>query len=221
MKKIATLIIAIAACIAASAQECSTSWPYLYPEFREGTIYMKGGTKIQQQINVHVLKGRLHYIDKGVIKEAMTADVLVVKVGDDQYMAVGGDIMKVMASEERGFVAAHILGDFNKLSDTAGAYGTSTTNSSTTKLSSIDVAGKVNQNHMEMWENRHNGESVDLVYNYYIVTPEQIYKATRKTIDEVLEPERKAAFKTWLKSHKIKWNNAESILTVLDFLCEK
>ena len=217
MKKIAVLIVALAACLAAGAQECSTTWPYLYPEFREGTIYMKGGTKIRQQVNVHILRSSLHYLDKGVVKEAFAGDVLVINIGEDRYMVVDGSIMKVVASEERGFVAALSLGDFDKLRESGGAYGTSTTNSATQKYTSLDIAG-VNQNHMEMWESRHNGDSVDLVTTYYLVTPSLTCKATRKAFEEAIGSERKAAFKAWSKTNKIKWNNPESILALIDFL---
>lgn len=219
MKKIVFILIAVMASFGLQAQKCSTMWPYLYPEFTEGTIYMKGGQKVVQQVNVHTLKGRLHFIDKGVIKEAVSDEVLLLQIGEEKYMCVNSDIMKVMASEERGFVAALILGDFQKLNNTSGAYGTSTTNSATQKLTSIDVAGKVNQNHMELWENRHNGEQVDLVNKYFIVTPEQTVPATRKDIESAF-PDRKDELKTWLKSNKIKWNEPESLMTLLDFICK-
>jgi len=199
-------------------EECSTMWPYLYPEFTEGTIYKKGGEKFIQQVNIHTLKGRLHYLDKGVVKEAVSGDLLLVQVGEDKYMAVNGCMMKVMASEERGLIAALILGDFEKLNDTGGAYGTSTTNSATQKLSSVQVAGHINQNHMEMWENRNSGELVSLDYTYYVVTPELTCEASRKEFEATLTPERKAAFKTWLKSNKIKWNDPKSLLSLVEFI---
>lgn len=218
MRKIVLTLIAIMASFGLQAQKCSTMWPYLYPEFTEGTIYMQGGQKVIQQVNVHTLKGRLHFIDKGVIKEAVSDEVLLVQIGEDRYMCVNSDIMKVAASEERGFIAAHITGDFQKLNNSSGAYGTSTTNSATQKLTSIDVAGKVNQNHMELWENRHNGELVDLVSKYFIVMPEMTIEASRKEIESSLDAGKKDAFKAWLKANKIKWNDPQSLLTLVDFL---
>ena len=221
MKKIIVLLcVTFFSMFGVRAQECSTSWPYLYPTFQEGTIYMKGGTKLVQEVNVHVLHGRLHYIDKGVVKEALSRDILLVQIGEDKYMDVNGDIMKVIVSEERGFVASHQVGDFDRLRESGGAYGTSTTNSATQKLTSIDLAGKVNQNHMEMWENRHNGESLSLVNTYYLVTPAKIWKASRRGIDEELGAEQRQAFKAWLKANKIKWNDPSSLIKLLDFVTE-
>jgi len=199
-------------------EECSTMWPYLYKDFQQGTIYKKGGEKFVQQVNIHTLKGRLHFIDDGKIKEVTSSDVLLLQIGEDKFMNVAGDIMKVVASNEKGFIAAYIIGDFEKLNDTGGAYGTSTTNSATMKLSSVQVAGHIGQNHMEMRENRSNGELVPLITTYYVVTPDLTCKASRRELEAAFTAERKASFKTWLKSNKIKWNDPESLLTLVEFI---
>lgn len=224
MKNIILSLAALLCSVAAAAQPktCSTMWPYLYPEFTEGTIYMTGGQKVIQKVNIHTQKGSLHFIDdKGVVKEAVLKEVLVLEVGEEKYMCVNGSMMKVVASEDRGFVAASILGDFQKLSDKGGAYGTSTTNSSTQKVTSIDIAGAVNQNHMELWNNRQNGETVDLVTKYYLVTPDGPVPANKKDVETVIGSSRASEFKAWLKSNKIKWNDPQSLVTLLDFICKK
>ena len=218
MKKFLLAVLCFAAALTLRAQEYSTSWPYLYPEFKEGTVYLTDGSKLVFNLNVHILHGRLHYVDKGVIKEAVPDNLLLVKIGEDEYMNVDGSIMKVVAQNDKGLIAALQLGDFDKLRDTGGAYGSSTTSSATRRLTSIDVAGKVNQNHMELWESRHSGELVDLVSTYYIVTPEKTVEATQKAIRETLDDAGKDAFKKWLKQNKIKWKNPESLLTLTDFL---
>lgn len=218
MKKIASVVLAIFATIALWAQDYSTAWPYLYPEFTEGSVLLKDGTKLVYPLNVHILHARLHFVDKGVIKEAVPDDIVLVKIGEDQFMNVEGSVMKVVASNDKGFVAALQLGDFEKLRETGGAYGSSTTSSATRKLTSIDVAGKVNQNHMELWESRHGGELVDLITTYYIVTPNVIAEATQKGVRDKLDGAQKEEFKKWLKQHKIKWKNPESLLTLTEFL---
>ena len=218
MKKIAAVILAVFAAIGLQAQEYSTSWPYLYQEFTEGSVMLKDGTKLTYPLNVHILESRLHFIDKGVIKEAVPDDIVLVMIGQDQYMNVHDQVMKVVASNEKGFVAALQLGDFEKLREAGGAYGSSTTSSATRKLTSIDVAGKVNQNHMELWESRHNGELVDLDTTYYIVTPNMTVEASQRAIRDRLDNQGKEAFKQWLKQHKIKWKNPDSLLALTEFL---
>lgn len=219
MKKIALLAASLLVTLSAFAQdETSTAWPYLYPEFREGTIYMAGGNTIVHTMNVHTLHGRLHYIDNGVVKEAMATDILVVRIGDEKYMYVEGNLTKVLAENPDGFVSALILGDFASLSEAGGAYGSSTSASATRKLSSIEVSGRVNQNHMEMWQSRHDGQTCSLVYTYYITCAGKVYKATKKDIEYSFDDSRKAEFKAFLKTHKIKWKDAASLLELTEFL---
>ena len=218
MKKFVLSVIAALSVFCLYGQECSTMWPYIYPEFQDGTLCKKDGTKFELKVNVHVLHGRLHYLDDGLVKEALPGEILLAQIGDDSYMDVNGDIMKVMVKDDRGFVAAHILGDFDRLRESGGAYGTATNNSATQKLTSIQVAGHINQNHMEMWEKRHNGDPIDLVCKYYLVTPDKVWPASRHGIEQELGPEQKAEFRSWLKSHKIKWNDPASLMGLLDFL---
>ncbi len=217
MKKF-LVVLALLAGVCARAQEYSTTWPYLYPDFTEGTVYLANGGKAVYMMNVHVLKGRLHYLENDVIKEAISSDVKVARIKDDEYVSVGTDILKVVAKEERGLVAALILGQFDRLRDSGGAYGSSTTSSATRKLSSIDVGGKVNQNHMELWQSKSSGEPVDVKETYYLVTPGKNYLATRQGIESELDDAQKEEFKKWCKANKIKWNKPESLLTVLDFI---
>ncbi len=219
MKKLILILTALFVSISAFSQECSTSWPYLYPDFQDGLIYMSGGQTIAHKLNIHVLKGRLHYIDGEMVKEALGKDIIFIEIGKDRYMVVNGDVMKVVGSQEKGFVATHITGDMQKLLETGGAYGSSSTTQATRKLSSIEMAG-ANQNHMELRQNKDNGQAIDLIYKYYIVTNGQVYEATKRGIESQLSPERKAAFKVFLKNNKIKWKDPESLLTLLDFFNE-
>ncbi len=200
------------------AQDYSTAWPYLYPAFTDGTVLLKGGTKFQQPLNIHILHATLHFIDEGVVKEAVLGDVLTVSIGEDRFMNVGGQMMKVVAGSDSRFVAKLSLGDFQRLLETGGAYGTSSASDATRKLTSLEIAGRPNQNHMELWENRHGGDRVNLVEKYYLVTPGHIYEASRRGFEAALDNERRTAFKQWSKNHKIKWNDPESLLTLLDFL---
>lgn len=216
-KIILVTIVSLLASIVLPAQECSTTWPYLYPQFTNGVVHLVGGSKIQHQLNVHVQKGRLHYIENGIVKEAMNKDIFFVQIGGDRYNVVNGDVMRVVASKEGGFVAAHYVGDMDKLRETGGAYGSSSTTQATRLLTSIDMVG-ANTNHMEMWQNRHNGESISLICKYYIVVGHNVYPASRKGVETFLSDDRKADFKVFLKENKIKWKEPESLIKLVDFL---
>ncbi len=217
MRKILLVLIFAVYTVSLKAQtECSTTWPYLYPRFQAAEIALLNGSKITKQVNIHTLEGRLHYLDNDIVKEMIASNVSYMDIGEDKFVAIGLDIMKVMASEPRGHIAAHILGDFDALREAGGAYGSSTTSSATRKLTSLDLPG-ANKNHMEIWNNKQNGEIVSLKYDYYLVCPKYRGPATRKAIEDSLNEDKKAEFKTWRKSNKIKWNSPESLLQLLNF----
>ena len=50
------------------AQPYTTAWPYLYSDFQDGVIYMTGGQKIYHKLNVHLMKGRLHYLRRYLLR---------------------------------------------------------------------------------------------------------------------------------------------------------
>lgn len=221
MKKLILWATALLLALSAVAQDYSTAWPYLYNEFMPGEVLTLKGSKLQYPLNVHILHGRLHFVEKGLIKEADARDILRATIGEDEYLGVDEDVMKIVARTETGFVVAHLVGDFESLNESGGAYGSSTTSSATRKLSSLDVQGRVNQNHMELREGRHFGESVDLKTTYYLILPGyNKIPASRKGVEEAIGPERKAEFKTWLKANKINWKKPESIVNVIPFITQ-
>ena len=223
MKNLLICAAAMLIALAASAQDGpTTTWPYLYPDFTQGTIYLLGGTTVVQDMNVHIRHDRLHYIDKGgVVKEAVLDEVMMVTIGDDRYVNVYGEMMKVIAEgEKKGLVVAEILGDFSALLETGGAYGVSSTTSATRKLSSIETDAQINQPHMLLKQSKTDGQMLNLITNYYIVTSKYRIKATKKDVTASIPKDRQDEWKAWLKKNKIKWNKPGSLVAVADFLSE-
>ena len=217
MKKLLLLLVSGLFVISSYAQECSTMWPYIYPEFKDATIYTKGGTKFDRKINIHVQGSTVHYIDDhGIIRETKSEDLLLVDTGNDKFMYVDGRVMKVVGTEEHGFIATLILGDFAKLNSTAGAYGSSSSSSAVTKLTSVE-AGIIGQNHMQLKQNRDYGKLIELRTSYFIVVDGDVYPASKKAIESKLSEDKKTEFKAFLKKNKIKWNKVESLQNVLKF----
>ncbi|HOA10706.1 MAG: hypothetical protein KBB29_07145 [Bacteroidales bacterium] len=218
VKSIVQIFFLMGMALVGISQECTTMWPYIYPEFKEGTLLMVDGSKLTAQFNVHVQEGRLHYLVKGIIKEARSGDILLANIGDDIYMNVDGSVMKVVGSEERGFVATLILADFDKLlNSTQGAYGASLNSSAKMKLSSIEVGGKTIVDHMLLKQRKEEGETLPLMYEYFIVTRGKVFPATKKSIMSQLDDKESAEFKKFLKVNKIKWNDPQSLLKLLEF----
>jgi len=217
MKRFLFATILAASALFVSAQHCTTLWPYVYPEFMDGTLYLAGQEKLNAKFNIHVQESRLHYLDKGIIKETLNKDILMVTIGNDIYMVVDGSVMKVVGSEERGFVATLILGDFDSLFNSSGAYGASSSSSAVMKLSSIDIGGKQIVNHMMLREGRDEGIPLPLKYKYFIVTKGEVYPATRRGISKELDKEESKEFRKFVRSNNINWSDPQSMLAILDF----
>lgn len=202
------------------AQSPTTTYPYLYDTFTSGTVVMDDGTKEARQMNVHLREGRLHYIDNGIIKEAFLTDVAAVEIGEDVYLPVYASVMKVVAKNERGCVVMAQLGDFEGAISGSGAYGVSASASATMKLTSVQTDSQVNQNYMNILNEK--GEGMDLAVNtaYYIVTPQYKVRALRKEIEQSLPAERAAQLKAYIKEKKVKWNSPQGLLPLVDFLSE-
>lgn len=221
MKKlILTLSCLLWVVAALSAQEPTTTYPYLYPQFTDGTVVLDGGKEEARKLNIHLRADKLHYVDGGIIKEAFLKDVNAVKIGNDVFVPVYGSMMKVVAKNDNGMVVVEILGDFEASREATGAYGTSSTSSATMKLTSVQTDAQVNQNYMNILNEKDHGVPLRTVSTYYIFTQKLKVKAVEKDVMEALPADKADGWKTFLKTHKIKWKNPQSVLSVVDYLSE-
>lgn len=219
MKKITGLLFALLLSLPSFAQDATTTWPYLYPAFQDGTVNLVDGKARSQQLNIHLRHAALHYLDKdGKIMQAYLHDVVGAQIGTDSFLKVGDEMMKVVATSERGCVVAEILGDYAALTETGGAYGTSSTTSATRKLSSLELDAQINQNHMLLLQSKSEGQSLGVITRYFLVWNGQSLPATRHDVEKAVPEERAGEWKAWKKVHKVKWNRPESLVSVLDFL---
>ena len=223
MKRILLLMACWAFALSAQAQIVAyTTWPYYYSDFQQGTMILSNGQRNVKPINIHLLKGDLHFIDdKGIIQMAPAGQFSAVQIGDDIFRRVGGYLMKVTPGpDDRNFIAVRSIADLTVLNETGGAYGTPGTTASTQRITSVDMPGMVNTSHMEIMQNKENGKRLTIKNEYYVVINGNAIKATKKDVGEAIGSERAAAFKQFLKKNKINWKDEESLLKLFDFLAE-
>ena len=206
--------------VVASAQSPTTTYPYLYDTFTSGTVVMDDGSKEDRQMNVHLRAGRLHYIDNGVVKEAFLNDVAAVQIGADVFVPVFASVMKVVAKNDNGCVVIEQLGDFDGAISGTGAYGTSASSSATMKLTSVQTDSQVNQNYMNILNEKSEGMNLNILTTYYVVTPKYKVKATRADIEAALPQDKALQLKNYIKEHKVKWRSPQGLLPLVDFLSE-
>ena len=217
MKKILNTLALLLIAFAAFGQKTTTSWPYLYSDFANGTVYMKDGKKHEQEFNIHLAKGRLHFNDNGVIKEVKTNDIHLVELNGELFTSLQGFVVKVIGDPQTGYVAVHTYADYQKLNESDGPYGTkldATTSYSVTPYDLTGVAGSYDA----LMRNRNEGVTLPLKNDYYIVAGGRVFNASKKGIESNLDDAGKAAFKTFQKQHKIKWQDPQSLLLLVDFI---
>lgn len=223
MKRLFLLLACSVFALTAGAQiQAYTTWPYYYPDFQKGTLILSNGQQRSMPINIHLLKGDLHFIDgKGVIQAAPAGQFSAVEIGEDVFRRVNGYLMQVTPGpDEKNYVAVRRTADLQALNETGGAYGVSSTTASTRRITSIDLPGFVNTSHMELMQNRESGKKLKIKAEYYIVIDGTAVRATKKEVTEAVGSERAAGFKQFLKKNKINWKDEQSLRKIFDFLSE-
>lgn len=222
MKEILTIILASAfvICLKAQNYEPTSTWPYLYPDFTAGTLYVNvSGEQKDGLYNIHILEGRLHFIEGDLIKEASPADVYSVRIGDDIYLNAGGTMMRVLAESNAGVVLQETVVDKTRLNSSSAAYGASANSMAAWNLSSIEQAGSmVNTNHMELKNSKNEGYILPLAVKIYLMTGGKTIYASRKDASRETGEEK---MKVFLKEHKVRWKDPQSLLQVVDFIAQE
>lgn len=211
-------VLSVFGAAAAFAQNPTTTHPYLYDRFAEGTVVLDNGQRENRIMNIHLRRDALHYLDGGVVKEAFLVDVAAVEIGGDVFLPVEGQMMKLMAKNDVCCVVAQITGDFDAARESTGAYGIASSTSATMKLSSIQTDSQVNQNYMNILNEKEHGVGLNMDTKLWIVMPDFVARATKKDIQEALPASEAEGFQAFLKKHKIKWKEPQSILTVSEYL---
>ena len=223
MKKLLFLCICTFMAVAAYAQKNhtpTTSWPYLFPDFVEGQLEV-GPRQTKALVNIHLNLGALHYIENGKIKESSTLGISVLKVGEEVFRNVGGKMMKVLAEAEGGYVVEETRANYTAVVKKDGAYGTTGLNSTTTRsfLYNENVLNGYNGYLMtDVYADLHamkdQYEKLPVVKNRYLVIGLDQIKADKQSVLSIDGLDKKA-FKAFLKAEKIKWDDPQDLVKVL------
>lgn len=225
MKKTFLLILSLlaGAWMAFGQYVPTTSWPYVYDEFQDGSLIWNGGKEKGGKYNINLADKKLHFIEGAYIKAADMVDVLTVRIGQDVYQNAAGEMLKVLSKSEKSLVLEAREIDYAALNETGGAYGSSSTTIGTTALSSLEGIGATNAsaniNHMELKMNKESGKALTLISQKFLFVKGQKIKASKRDFMDVPGLDKEAA-KQFLKEQKIKWNKVQDIQKVGDFLAD-
>lgn len=217
------LSLLLAVPILAQEEGPTANWPYLYPEFKEGVLQVRSKTE-KALFNIHLDLGALHYVQNGIIKEANTMNATILVVGDDLFRNVGGKMLKVMAQSQGGYVVQEVRANYGAVVRDDGSMGTTALNSTTTKtfLYNQNVINGYNgylltDVYADLLAMKDNSEKLPVRESLYLIIGLEQIPAERKAV-AALEGLDKKAFKAFLKSEKIEWDDPQDLVKVLDFI---
>ena len=209
--------------VAAFAQEPTTNWPYLYPEFKEGELNVRSKTE-KALFNIHLDLGALHYVEDGRIKEANILNATTLVIGNDVFRNVAGKMLKVLARAQGGYIVEETRATYSAVVRNDGAYGTTALNSTTTKtfLYNENAINQYNGYLMtdvykDLLAMKDDSEKLPFRKSLYMVIGMEQVPAERKAVTSLEGLDRKA-LKAFLKSEKIDWNELADLVKVMDYI---
>ena len=228
MKRLLLLFIGAMLALTMSAQEDyypTTGWPYLYPDFMEGEVLRANRDSNKGRFNIHLSLSALHYVDKnGIIKEADTWGMTGLVIGEDRFRFVGGKMLKVVAEAKGGSVVKETRANYTAIVKKDGAMGTTALNSTTTKtfLYNQNAINQYNgylltDVYVDLHAMRNQSERLPVTGNLFLIIGNQQIPASKKGVSELPGVDRKA-LSGFLKAEKIKWNDPQDLVKVIDFV---
>jgi len=202
----------------AQTYEPTTKWPYLYSDFKVGTVVFKDNGKTTTQLNIHLLGSVLHYEKDGLIYHVDNNKIAGIEIGGDNFIPIDGKLVKIVGKLGEDCLAILTLGDFDALVSSTGAYGMSSTTSAVNKLSSIEIGGLSNLNHRQLVLEKQEGRTLPLKTEYFFVIDGKVVKASKADVEKQIPTSKMADYKKFVKENKIKWKNEESLLLLLGFI---
>lgn len=228
ISKLVAVLAAVMSCASFGADALNaqsfkpvSTWPYMYQDFQQGWITTFQGSKIKYgKLNVSVLNGRAHYIDKGVFMEANISSVSLLTIGDDSYVLTSGGLVQVLRNTEHTAVVLSTRLDKDAMNKVSIGYGKSSIASTqNVTLDSItnDMDYSVNKTMESAVGNKNDGEVLPLSIVKGILYKGMFVPATKADVLAIPGID-KSKVKEYFKSNKVKFSDVESLAALAEFL---
>lgn len=232
MKKAFFLTVALLLLAASvlAAQEPTTSWPFKFNDFQSGAVMTRGQQVIssyENLFNINLATGGVNYVDGGTIMEADMRQVSMAQIADLVYVNIGGKMHELLFEGEKGLVVRLESVDVEKMNKTDIGYGVSSSTASSRKTS-LDLLGFGNwegihltgQTYTQARMKQGNGDPIPLRSDLYLVVDGVRIEARKAAVMNLPYIDKQAA-KSFFKAHKVKWNNAETLQPLVEFIYDQ
>ena len=196
----------------------TTKWPYVYKNFQSGTIYFNDKQTLELQVNIHLLKSVLHYVNQDMIYHADTSNpidsIIINKV---KYVYMDNQLVEVIGEKKNNKLVLLKTGDFDVLFTTTGAYGTAAHTSAVNDLASYEIGGISNMNHRQLVLEKEDGKLLPVKTSMYFIIDDKPVLATKKGLKDILNADKFEQLEVYAKENKIKWKKTGDLEKILLF----
>ena len=196
----------------------TTKWPYVYKNFQSGTIYFNDKQTLELQVNIHLLKSVLHYVNQDMIYHADTSNpidsIIINKV---KYVYMDNQLVEVIGEKKNNKLVLLKTGDFDVLFTTTGAYGTAAHTSAVNDLASYEIGGISNMNHRQLVLEKEDGKLLPVKTSMYFIIDDKPVLATKKGLKDILNADKFKQLEVYAKENKIKWKKTGDLEKILLF----
>lgn len=204
----------------APSHEPRESWPFLYDDFKEGTTRTRTGELISGALfNITATDSKLLYIKDDTIMLADMSSVFTVRIEDDVYLNVLGQLYKILSELDKGLVLSRYALDVDEFNKVQIGYGVSSSTGSAQGLQ-VSLDGRfnfVNMSVQQSWHDKDSGPVIPMKETLYVYVHNTLIPATQSTVTTWPGVNKKEA-KAFIKKEKIKWKQTESLERIIIFL---
>jgi hypothetical protein len=215
MKVVITILLLVISTINVKSQDKQTIIShYLFSEFIQGKVKLKSGVSLPSKLNYNSFTEEMVFEKNGgkfALDNLETVDTVIIQ--DRKFIPVGNVFYEVLENSSMPLFIHHLCSVTSK-GKPSGYGGYSET-------SSIDTKAMIYGTNGQVYDMTLPSEYNVNPYSEYLLTKDNKYYKI-SDINSVIKiyPERKAAIKEFVKTHKISFKKSEDLKQLLIF-CNK
>jgi hypothetical protein len=185
---------------------------YLFPDFSDGVILMRSGAKNTLSLNLNTLTEQMVFDNKGQKKAIAKKEMPLIDtiyIQDRKFVVLNEKFVEALYySEWRLYKEYQSILIENKPS----GYGTSSETSSSVSLTHLENNGRLIELEIP------DGYKVKSSSFYWLKRDGDLKKVSKMKDLKKLYPEKVDIFKKYVKKNKVKYDNQESLISLIDYM---
>lgn len=221
LKKTTLLImLTIMSIITFSQQDLNTpkitvNSQYLLIKFVDGVVFLNDETAVHTKLNYNILSEQLHIRENNKIQQLNNPKIDSVRFHNMTYVNVDSKFYQSIYRNDRFHLIYHRKPNLRDLYTVDGAYNITTETSSVSKLNNFSLPAGDSREIVILEDD--SGKEVRTTDQFYILKNNQMVFVTKANLYKI-SSKSKEEIKQFIKAHKLKVNNKEDLIKIVEFL---